>query len=63
MKLAIAVAIVAAALFGLSCGSGAGEITPTQIRSEDEEAIKSIALERIEMFNKHEAPRSASYRC
>ena len=59
MNQTIAIAILATALFGLPCCSG--EKAQNQVRSEDEEAIKSIALERIERFNRHEAPRSASF--
>ncbi len=62
MRLTIAVALLAPALFGLSCGSGAGKIAPTLVRSEDEEAIRRIALERIDRFNTtHEPPRAGSF--
>ena len=57
----ISIAILATALFGLRCGSATDEKAQAQVSSEDEEAIRSIALERIESFNRHKPPRSASF--
>ena len=51
----IVMAILAIAFMGLP-GSA-----QTKGRSEDEAAIKRIALERIESFNRHEAPQAASF--
>ena len=58
----IAIAILATAFFGLPRSSAAGEITKTQASSEDEAAIRSLVLERVESFNnKHDAPQSTAF--
>jgi uncharacterized protein (TIGR02246 family) len=57
----LAIAILATVYFGLLSCSSPSETTQTQIRSEDEEAIRKILLERIESFNRHEPPSAASF--
>ena len=43
-------------------GSEAGEMAQTEVRSEDEEAIKRICLERIDRFNRlHEPPQPGDF--
>ena len=57
----LAIAILTTVFFGLLACSSASETTQSQIRSEDEAAIRKILLERIESFNRHEPPPSASF--
>src|SRR5713226_4036707 len=59
----IAMAILAMAVGGVLRGSEAGgEVAQTANRSEDENAIRRICLERIERFNnKHEPPLAAEF--
>ena len=56
-------AILAMTVGGVLRGSEAGgEVAQTANRSEDENAIRSICLERIERFNnKHEPPLAAEF--
>lgn len=55
------IAILATALTFLICGSAASDTTQSQAPSEDEQAIRSIVLERVQSFNKREPPPSASF--
>ncbi len=57
----IAIVILATFFFGLSACSSSNETARTQVRSEDEETIKRILLERIESFNNHNAPSPDSF--
>jgi uncharacterized protein (TIGR02246 family) len=59
----IAMAILAMAVGGVLRGPAAGsEVPQTANRSEDENAIRRICLERIERFNnKHEPPLAAEF--
>lgn len=57
----IAIAIFATTLFSLTGGSGSAETREGRSRSEDEQAIRSIVLERVRTFNKHEPPPSGSF--
>ena len=54
----IQIVILAVAFFGLVSGG----IAQTKASSKDEEAIRSLIMERIESFNnKHEAPQSIAF--
>jgi uncharacterized protein (TIGR02246 family) len=57
----VSIAICAAALLTLVCGSAGRPENPPQATAEDEAAIKSIALARVESFNRHEPPPSGSF--
>lgn len=57
----IAISILATAFLGLSRPSAAGEKAQPHVSSEDEEAVRAFVIERIESFNKHEAPRSTAF--
>ncbi len=57
----ILIAVLTTVFFGLLSCSSPSETAQTQVRSEDEEAIKRVVLESIESFNRHEAPDPASF--
>jgi len=61
MKLTLSVLLLAAAPCALSCNSKSNDGAQTQNRFEDEAAIRSIALQRIESFNGHQPPRSGAF--
>ena len=56
-----AIAVLATAFLGLPCSSAAGEMSQTQANPDDEKAIRALVLERIDSFNKHEAPQSSAF--
>jgi uncharacterized protein (TIGR02246 family) len=60
MTQTIATALLAMALVGEPQASAAGD-TETHVRSEDKEAVRSFVLERIERFNRHEAPQPGAF--
>lgn len=59
MTQAITMAILAMGLVGAPRAKG--EVAQTQVRSQDEEAIKRTCLERIARFNRHEAPLPSAF--
>jgi uncharacterized protein (TIGR02246 family) len=56
MNHTMARATIAAVLLGLIAGSATGDTPQASINSADEQAIRKIVLDRIESFNRHEAP-------
>ncbi len=61
MTRTIAFVLLAFALLALPRGSEASETARTQAVSEDEQAIRTIVLNRIEAFNRHEPHQPQSF--
>lgn len=57
----VSIAICAAVLLTLACRPSPRPENPAQATAEDEAAIRSIALARVESFNRHEPPLSGSF--
>jgi uncharacterized protein (TIGR02246 family) len=61
MSQTITIAILAMALVSEPPASEAGEITQATVRSEDEEAIRTLCLDIIKRFNRHEGPLAGDF--
>ncbi len=61
MSKARATAFSAAVIIGLVFATAVAELAQAQGQPEDEKVVKSLVLERIQQFNRHEAPEPGAF--